>query len=786
MNPPSTAAEPARPPLRHTDPPSAGGSRPAALAAAAVMLLAVLAGILDSRPPRPVPASAPATAFSSQRAQAQLRQITRAPHPVGSAEHARVRGYLEGELRKLGLQVQTQTTTSVLKEAPTARAGTVHNVVGRLAGTGSTGAVLLLAHYDAVPHSFGAADDGAGVTAILEALRALRAGPPLRNDVIVVFSDGEEVGLLGAAAFEEQHPWAREVGVVLNFEGRGRTGPVLMFQTSRGNGRLIATAAGAVRDPAGSSLMADVYRRLPNDTDLSVFLRSARAYPGLNFSFVGGHTHYHTPLDRFEEMNPATLQHHGEYALNLARAFGAADLRRMAAPDHVYFDLPLVGLVHYPFGWALPLALLAVLAAAAVVVAAARRRALTAGGVALGVGFWLLSGVLAAAVSVAGWRLATALRPGLRTILQGDAYNADAWLLAFTALVCAAVLGAYAWFRRRASAAGLAAGALLAWALLALVTGIAMPGASYLFTWPVLFAAASVAVLAGAREIGVGRAVALGALAAPALLLFAPLVRMFETALGFRMLAVPMGMMALLLALLVPQLEVLARPRGRGPALGLLGVGLVALVVAAATSGFSAADPRPNSLAYLLDADAGKAYWASGDDAPDEWTRPLLGAAPTRRSLAAAGGAALGTAPLVADAPVVALAPPEARLVSDSAIDGGRRVRIRITSPRGAQRMGVNVEDSMAVGDLLINGRAPGPERYAASAGQRILNYYAVPPEGVELTFSVQTTGPVRLRLTDTSYGLPAVPGLRPRPAWMMSKPFILTDVTLLSRTLQL
>jgi hypothetical protein len=792
MTPSSTAAEPARPALRHPTSAPPKGSGRAALAALAVMLLAVVAGTWWARPPRAVPASAPATEFSAGRARAQLREITRAPHPVGTPEHARVRAYLAGELRRLGMEVREQNTTSVLPAAPGARAATVHNVLGRLRGTGSTGAVLLMAHYDAVPGSYGAADDGAGVTAILEALRALRAGPAPRNDVMVVFSDAEEVGLMGAAAFEAQDPWARDVGVVLNFEGRGRTGPVLMFQTSRGNGRLVSIAAGAVRHPAGSSLMVDVYRRLPNDTDLSVFLRAARDYPGLNFSFVGGHTHYHTPLDRFEELNPATLQHHGDYALALARAFGAADLRRLASPDHVYFDLPVVGLIHYPFGWALPVALLAVLAAAGVVVVAARKGLLTAGGVALGFGFFALSLALAVGIGVLGWKAVGAARPGLEWILQGDAYNADWWLLAFAGLVGAATLAVYAAFRRRASAASLAVGPLLAWAALALYTGVAMPGASYLFAWPVLLAAASLAVLAAAREVGVGRAVALALLAAPALMLFAPLVRMFETALGFPVLAVPMAMLALVLALLVPQLEVLARPRGRVPALALLALGVGALGVAAATSGFSAEARKPDSIAYLLDADSAKAYWASSDPGADEWTRQFLGVHPARRSLARYGGAGLGAAPLVADAPRVALAPPDARVLSDSVVPGGRRIRLRITSPRGAQRMAAVVEDSVAVGDVEVNGmRAPvrpgaEPNRWTAEPTQRILTYYAVPPEGIELAFTVRSAAPVRLRLTDTSYGLPAVPTVRPRPEWMMSKPFVLTDVTLLTRRVRI
>jgi len=109
---------------------------------------------------------------------------------------------------------------------------------------------MLVAHYDTVSRSPGAADDGAAVAALLETLRALNAGPPLRNDLIVLITDGEEPGMLGARAFVAEHPWLRDVGVVCNFEARGTRGPSIMFETSSDNGRLIREFA---RQPRTSS-----------------------------------------------------------------------------------------------------------------------------------------------------------------------------------------------------------------------------------------------------------------------------------------------------------------------------------------------------------------------------------------------------------------------------------------------------------------------------------------------------------------------------------------------------
>ena len=63
--------------------------------------------------------------------------------------------------------------------------------------------MLLLTHYDSNPHSsLGASDAGSGVVTILEGIRAFLAkNTPPKNDIIILISDAEELGLLGAKAF---------------------------------------------------------------------------------------------------------------------------------------------------------------------------------------------------------------------------------------------------------------------------------------------------------------------------------------------------------------------------------------------------------------------------------------------------------------------------------------------------------------------------------------------------------------------------------------------------------
>jgi acetylornithine deacetylase/succinyl-diaminopimelate desuccinylase-like protein len=176
--------------------------------------------------PDPTPANAPAQVFSAERAMAHVAAIAQKPHPSQSAEWVRVRDYLRGELSKFGVEPQIQTGIGTYLTKRRGRmSGPVENIVARLKGSANTRPIMLAAHYDSSPNGPGAADDAHGVAVLLETLRALHSGPPLRNDVIFLMTDGEERGLLGADVFMREHPWSHDPAVALNFEARGTGGP---------------------------------------------------------------------------------------------------------------------------------------------------------------------------------------------------------------------------------------------------------------------------------------------------------------------------------------------------------------------------------------------------------------------------------------------------------------------------------------------------------------------------------------------------------------------------------
>jgi hypothetical protein len=576
---------------------------------APLLVFALLVAAFAS-PPTPRPAEAPADVFSAGRAMADVRGLTSTgkPHPAahydGSArspeeiaDHDRARDWVMGRMRELGL------SPSVQKGNACSRFGCadVENVVGRLEGTGPGPAVMLAAHYDSTPFGPGAADDGAGVAAIFETVRALK-GAPLRRPLIVLIDDGEEMGLLGARLFVDQHPWAKDVGVVLNFEARGTSGQAAMFETSAGNGWLIGTFAGATDRVVASSVIYTLYKRLPNDTDLSIFKQAGKQ--GLNFAFADHVDNYHTARDTEAALDPGSLQHMGDQALAVSRAMLAAEALPPPAPDAVYFDLFTLGLVHYPAGISGPVSVLGAVAAAYALFIALRRKRTSAAR--LGLGFVTVFGSILTA-SVAGIAFGSQLRkirfPDLGTgpmamrAMMGDRHSFAPWL-ALVALGAAVSLGFAVWLCPRAPVAegddkntvadpmSLACGALVLWTAFSLLLGWAAPGASYLFVWPVFGLAAGVLILAARPEPSPWRrTAAVVAGLAPAALLWLPILRALLVMVAGTVPPATIAPVALLGSLVTPLLVVYPRRMAWALPVSSAVLALCATVVAFALRG---------------------------------------------------------------------------------------------------------------------------------------------------------------------------------------------------------
>jgi len=485
-------------------------------------------------PPEVVPADAPPSRFSAARALDLSRRIEGdgRPHPLGSDEAARVRELLVSELRALGLDVEIQDrlTPGTSRFGPSSTVARVRNVIAIVPGRerapadGSgerRDAVLVCAHYDSVAAGPGASDDGAGVAAIVEIARALRSGPPPRHDVVLLLNEGEEAGLLGASAFVRFHPLASRVAVVVNLEARGTSGRAQMFETSSGNAALIERYAEHIERPAAMSSAYELYRRMPNDTDLTVFKQAGMA--GLNFAFIGDVSRYHTPLDDVAHLDPRSLQHLGESGLASVRALAEGDLPLARDPnaagggDAVYVDVFGFLFLHASAAWCAPLAVLALVVLLLAALVVPRRRGATHDDVrderrlaARAAVATLLAIVAAAAVAhgvawiVVAWHGAFApwsVHPlPLRVAVVASAFAAGLasfrWLVAPRGAAGAARVEDRVEDDDAATADVVRGRATLAGAQLVLAIGacalaFVAPGASYLWLVPALVAAAS-------------------------------------------------------------------------------------------------------------------------------------------------------------------------------------------------------------------------------------------------------------------------------------------------------
>lgn len=764
------------------------GNSAKGLAALLCLAFAAYLAISLPAPPPAVPADAPPTEFSSGRAMNDLRAITRKTHPIGTPAAAEVRDYLFNRLSSLGVTPEIQQATVVNRTSLPYRAGTVQNVVARLPGTESRKAILLTGHYDSAPGSFGASDDGAAVVALLETLRALKTGAPLKNDVIFLFTDGEEAGLLGAGGFLLEHRWMKDVGLVLNFEARGNIGPSIMFETSGPNGWLIKQFASVAPRPVASSLGYNVYRLLSFNTDLSVYKEANTS--GFNFAFIEGVTHYHSALDNYESLDERSLQHHGSYALALTRHFGNLSLEQTKEPNAVYFDLFGRVLVHYPISWAIVFTALTVLLFVRVVVLGFKKGLLSASRIALGFLSFLLCLGAAAAAALLLWRGLILLHNDYHTIPQGVPYNSQFYLLALVSLAVGIAATVFLFLRKNLGVPNLSIGSLLCWLLLLLLGSFYAPGVSFLLMWPLLFSLLGLGLYfhyGSADAVSTKLFIVLTLCAIPGAVLLAPAIYNISVAIPLSLSWSVMLLVVLGVGLLIPHLSMLAgKEKWLLPLVALLCC-VVLVVIGSFTSKYDTQHPAPTNVFYGLNADTGEAAWVSGDEQLNTWTAQLFPNSQERRPLTALHPlASMGF--FQQPAPAEALAAPEITLLGDSSNDGARTLRLQIKSPRQAPIILLYVDASARVRGAKVNGKhvnfSPATAQGKASSPWS-LRYFALPPEGIELALDIMSDKPIQVRAVDQSYGLPALSPLttNPRPENLTPSPDSYSDSTLVSKT---
>ncbi len=558
-----------------------------------------------------------------------IDQLTQGPRAVGEYFHDDAEHYLKRELNKMGLSVSLQKSISFNSKNHTA--APIRNIIATYPGSQPDNkSLLLMAHYDTAKFSAtGAGDDASGIAIILESINAmLKSKEAPRNDIIILFTDAEEPGLLGAHAFINEQLVYHDIGLIINLEARGTSGPSMMWpETVGGNKALIEHfKAAKVPMPVTTSLHYEIYRMLPNDTDLTPFNRNAKIN-GFNFAFIDNHFNYHTQRDNLENLSLNTLAHETIQFYSLLNHLAQTDLSQMVTETSlVYFNVPMMGLVSYDTAITWVLLIVSMLAFIGLLTVAVSRKHLAMKSL-----LTAFNPMLTALAATYLWcwlliKILYAIYPEFNDILQGFPYSGHhviGAVLFSGAIITASVL---AWFNHRQKLAKSFANVLL-WLVIIFPACYVLPG-SGLLVWPVVLS-----VLLLAVQIFIPKqADSFAALfAVVAFVLLGSLLINFPIALGIRALPLTAVIVTALLALFSPLFN-------SKPAIGTtFAVLLLPLAYLAwhfeQNPTISKQHPLPTSLSYLYDLDQDKGYFFNYDTVNSGWNEELFGNADSDISL---------------------------------------------------------------------------------------------------------------------------------------------------------
>ncbi|MEO8934654.1 MAG: M28 family peptidase [Xanthomarina sp.] len=741
--------------------------------------------------------NAPDNTFSTQRALIHLKEISKNPHYVGSPDHERVRNYLVTALEDLGLEVQIQEGY-VLTDWGTLTKP--KNILARIKGTDNSKALMLLSHYDSKSHaSYGASDAGSGVVTILEGLRAYlyenlatgQKGKTPKNDVIILLSDAEELGLNGASLFVNKHPWAKDVGLVLNFEARGSGGPsYMLMETNGGNKKLIAGFKAAHPEyPVANSLAYSVYKKLPNDTDLTRF-REDGNIDGFNFAFIDDHYDYHTALDTYNRLDRNTLEHQGSYLMPLLNYFSDADLTDLKSDkDAIYFNVPLFKTVSYPFSWITPMLVLAFIFFIVLVFYGLFKRTLSLKDIGKGLLIFLSTLIINGVIGFFGWKLLLAIYPEYTEMLHGFTYNGHTYIWMFSMLSLGVCFWLYHKIYQPKNTASLLVGPIFIWLIICVVIACVLPGASF-FIIPVYFGLISLFVLIRQKQPNF---ILMLVLALPVLTIMSPFVKMFPVGLGLKMLLASSVLVSLIFGMIIAILG-FYRHKKRGSYL-LFFITAILFISAHFNANFNDDRPKPNSLLYYLDTDTDEAVWATYDKILDSWTKAYLSDKTdddhsfTKTTFGSKYNTAFSYSK---KASIKALPQAQIDIKSDTIIGDQRHIKMRILPQRLVNRMDIHAHSTLVFNAFNVNGLDIEKDEngyvFSNRESKRLFEYYVVDDQFLELDFSVPKDQKTILTYYESSFDLLSneLFDVPERPKSMIPKPFVLNDAIMLKKTIVL
>ena len=692
--------------------------------------------------------------FSVKKAYGHLLEISKTPHSTGTTENERVRNYIISTCQQLGIPVEIQHATSVQKNNTTINAANIYNVIAQKKGLENSKTVLVMAHYDSHLNTSGAGDDGVGVAAMLETARALKFLKPLQNNIIFLFTDGEELGMLGASAFVKESELIKDIGVVINFEGRGNSGSSNMFEVNANNGWIINEYAKSVAHPFGNSIGYELYKKMPNFTDFSPFKIIGIA--GLNNAYIGGYANYHSPNDTPENMDLASFQNHGENMLSLVNHFGNLNITSTKEADVTYFNVIGKWFVHYSASWNLLMVILINILFLTYAIVGMRT------GIIKFKHFVLSIFILPLTVAITYFSAKILLKiiisnyPLYAHFIENNSYNSEWYFLAIFSMAVTIFTSVYYIVYKKISINSLLAGVFFILICLMNLMQYLIPSASYLLIFPLFFVLVIRIFIITKYAINNLNFTQISYLnftsIIPAILLIAPVIyySFLAFSLGNLMPFVTIAAV-LFLGLLLPVWHNLKNKQQLFIPITAFTCFAGAMLIGHFTSGYSQNQPLLSSLHYLLEADSSKAKWIA-DFSIDKWSGRFLKKKSENLSRIKL------TSKQLTSAPVVPLGSPAAVVIMDSINNGKRFLKVHFTASReNAVLFKILIDENSFVNQIAINGKIAKANQLKNVISYKKINFTGATKVGFDVDFVMDHASTLNLITSDFSIGLPII-----------------------------
>ncbi|WP_435261233.1 M28 family peptidase [Tenacibaculum sp. nBUS_03] len=725
------------------------------------------------------------TQFSLDNALYHLKNISKKPHYTGSNEHKEVQNYIINELKKLGLTSEIQTQTAINKKWKAST--TTENIITKIKGSENGKALLLLTHYDSNPHSsIGASDAGSGVVTILEGIRAFLAKKEnVKNDIIILFSDAEELGLLGAQAFVENHPWAKDIGLVLNFEARGSGGSSYMLMETNGKNKNLLTEfiKSNPNYPAANSLMYSIYKKLPNDTDLTVFREHANIN-GFNFAFIDDHFDYHTEQDSYERLNRESLLHQADYFISSLNHFANIDLSVLNSnEDFVFVNFPFVKILSYPFSWILPMLIIAILLFIVVFIIGVKRRKITLKGSLKGFLPFLLSLVITSVISVLLWRLLVIIHPHYNDILHGFTYNGYQYIAAFSFLSLWILFKIYSYFKNEKTV-DLFIAPIIFGLILNVFIYQNLQGAAFLII-PVYASILILSILIFMNVQKESKTILFAIISIPTIYIITPMVQLFPVGLGLKMLFI----VALLITLIFGfSLPIFIQTKKKSILQFLSGfTAIILFIMATVNNGFSIDKKKPNSLVFIQNSTNNTSYWATYNTVFDAYVSQIFNADYTEGNIPEYEGKSKYNTSYTHYKKTANKNIPMSKIKVDidTIINNKREISFTLFPSRKINKYEFYNSTPISIYNMCINGVLYNQGK-SFDADKGILLTYQMANTDKELSISLTLSknSKPNIILNEISYDLLSHPkfNLNPRNETMMPMPFVTNDAIITSK----